>query len=136
MPDMADLQRELARIDGRGYKAYNDLRGTYDFGRFTPRGGATERKKQALRDRAASVDVPRQHLALRARLALDQPRHRRRIHDGSITSLLHVSRNMFYPEYRPQDIDPENRAPLIRIQFFQFGHAAGNPSIIAEYIYL
>ena len=30
-----DLQRTLQRIDGRGYKAYQDLRGAYDFGPFT-----------------------------------------------------------------------------------------------------
>ncbi len=35
MGDVADLQRELARIDGRGYKAYKDLRGAYAFGQFT-----------------------------------------------------------------------------------------------------
>lgn len=30
-----DLQRILERIDGRGYKAYNDIRGSYDFEFFT-----------------------------------------------------------------------------------------------------
>jgi predicted ABC-class ATPase len=30
-----DLQRELERIDGRGYPAYKDLRGSYAFSRFT-----------------------------------------------------------------------------------------------------
>jgi predicted ABC-class ATPase len=29
------LQRTLSRIDGRGYKAYKDLEGSYDFGRFS-----------------------------------------------------------------------------------------------------
>lgn len=29
-----DLQRELERIDRRGYPAYKDLRGQYDFGDF------------------------------------------------------------------------------------------------------
>ncbi|HET7579813.1 MAG TPA: ABC-ATPase domain-containing protein [Bacillales bacterium] len=31
---MKALQRHLSRIDGKGYKAYKDIRGTYDFGRF------------------------------------------------------------------------------------------------------
>ncbi|MGB2985644.1 MAG: ABC-ATPase domain-containing protein, partial [Phycisphaerae bacterium] len=35
MPDAEDLRKILARIDGRGYKAYKDLGGTYDFDRFT-----------------------------------------------------------------------------------------------------
>ena len=30
-----DLESTLRRIDGRGYKAYKDIRGTYDFPRFT-----------------------------------------------------------------------------------------------------
>ncbi len=30
-----DLRRELARIDGRGYKAYKDLKGAYNFDAFT-----------------------------------------------------------------------------------------------------
>ena len=30
-----DLLRILSRIDGRGYKAYEDIRGSYDFGDFT-----------------------------------------------------------------------------------------------------
>jgi predicted ABC-class ATPase len=30
-----ELRRELARIDGRGFPAYKDLRGSYDFERFT-----------------------------------------------------------------------------------------------------
>jgi predicted ABC-class ATPase len=30
-----DLRRILARIDGRGYKAYKDIEGSYDFGAFT-----------------------------------------------------------------------------------------------------
>jgi len=34
LPDMEDLRRTLARIDGRGYKAYKEIRGTYDFGDF------------------------------------------------------------------------------------------------------
>lgn len=29
-----DLVRELERIDGRGYPAYKDVRGGYDFGDF------------------------------------------------------------------------------------------------------
>ncbi|MGD9141044.1 MAG: ABC-ATPase domain-containing protein [bacterium] len=29
-----DLERTLRRIDGRGYKAYKDIQGDYDFGRF------------------------------------------------------------------------------------------------------
>jgi predicted ABC-class ATPase len=29
-----DLERTLARIDGKGYKAYKDLQGEYDFGEF------------------------------------------------------------------------------------------------------
>jgi predicted ABC-class ATPase len=28
------LRDSLRRIDGRGYKAYKDLRGAYDFGRY------------------------------------------------------------------------------------------------------
>ena len=35
MPDREDLRRALTRIDGRGYKAYKEIRGTYDFGDFT-----------------------------------------------------------------------------------------------------
>ena len=34
MKTLKDLQRALARIDGRGYKAYKDLQGAYDFGAF------------------------------------------------------------------------------------------------------
>jgi predicted ABC-class ATPase len=30
-----DLKRTLRRIDGRGYKAYKDIQGTYDLGKFT-----------------------------------------------------------------------------------------------------
>ncbi|KPJ89669.1 MAG: ATPase [Spirochaetes bacterium DG_61] len=30
-----DLRRVLQRIDGRGYKAYKDIEGTYDFGEYT-----------------------------------------------------------------------------------------------------
>jgi predicted ABC-class ATPase len=32
MPDGDDLQRILSRIDGRGYKAYREIRGAFDFG--------------------------------------------------------------------------------------------------------
>jgi len=35
MKSIDDLKRILARIDGRGYKAYKDLKGTYDFKTFT-----------------------------------------------------------------------------------------------------
>lgn len=35
MPDVNDLRRILVRIDGRGYKAYKDLEGRYEFGQFT-----------------------------------------------------------------------------------------------------
>ena len=31
MPDREQIQRELARIDGRGYRAYKEIRGGYDF---------------------------------------------------------------------------------------------------------
>ena len=31
MKDLNDLKRELSRIDGKGYKAYKDLEGQYDF---------------------------------------------------------------------------------------------------------
>ncbi|MGD2108454.1 MAG: ABC-ATPase domain-containing protein [Phycisphaerae bacterium] len=34
MNSVDDLRHELARIDGRGYKAYKDIRGAYDFGPF------------------------------------------------------------------------------------------------------
>ncbi len=34
MLELQDLQRELSRIDGRGYKAYQDLRGIYAFPDF------------------------------------------------------------------------------------------------------
>ncbi len=30
-----DLDRTLVRLDGKGYKAYRDIKGTYDFGEFT-----------------------------------------------------------------------------------------------------
>ncbi|HXV44797.1 MAG TPA: ABC-ATPase domain-containing protein, partial [Anaerolineae bacterium] len=32
---MADLQRLLSRIDGKGYPAYKDIRGSYAFEEFT-----------------------------------------------------------------------------------------------------
>lgn len=35
MRNVKDLVRILERIDGRGYKAYNDIRGSYDFEFFT-----------------------------------------------------------------------------------------------------
>jgi len=34
MRNVKDLQRQLSRIDGKGYKAYKDLEGAYDFGDF------------------------------------------------------------------------------------------------------
>ncbi len=34
MKNQNDLKRELARIDGKGYKAYKDLEGQYDFGNY------------------------------------------------------------------------------------------------------
>lgn len=34
MQSKEDLRKVLARIDGRGYKAYKDIEGTYDFGNF------------------------------------------------------------------------------------------------------
>ena len=34
MKNSNDLRNELARIDGRGYKAYKDIEGQYDFGNF------------------------------------------------------------------------------------------------------
>ena len=34
MKNLNDLNRDLYRIDGRGYKAYKDLEGQYDFGKF------------------------------------------------------------------------------------------------------
>jgi predicted ABC-class ATPase len=35
MPHSDDLRRDLARIDGRGYKAYKDIEGSYEFDAFT-----------------------------------------------------------------------------------------------------
>ena len=35
MNRVEELRRTLSRIDGRGYKAYKDLEGSYDFGRFS-----------------------------------------------------------------------------------------------------
>ena len=35
MPDSESLRRTLSRIDGRGYKAYKDIQGSYDFGGMT-----------------------------------------------------------------------------------------------------
>lgn len=35
MKDRKELQKILKRIDGKGYKAYNDIRGSYDFEFFT-----------------------------------------------------------------------------------------------------
>lgn len=29
-----DLKKIIARIDGKGYKAYKDIQGDYDFGNF------------------------------------------------------------------------------------------------------
>ncbi|MBI5966827.1 MAG: ABC-ATPase domain-containing protein [Deltaproteobacteria bacterium] len=34
MPSKEDLRKILARVDGRGYKAYKDIEGAYDFGDF------------------------------------------------------------------------------------------------------
>jgi predicted ABC-class ATPase len=34
MPSKEDLRKILARIDGRGYKAYKEIEGDYDFGEF------------------------------------------------------------------------------------------------------
>jgi predicted ABC-class ATPase len=34
MQTQEDLKRILTRIDGRGYKAYQDVEGAYDFGDF------------------------------------------------------------------------------------------------------
>lgn len=33
--DAASLQRKLEQIDGRGYKAYRQIRGAFEFRRFT-----------------------------------------------------------------------------------------------------
>ena len=33
--DQSGLRQKLQKIDGRGYKAYRDLAGSYDFPRFT-----------------------------------------------------------------------------------------------------
>ncbi len=35
MPDLQDLAAALRRLDGKGYKAYKDVKGRYDAGRFT-----------------------------------------------------------------------------------------------------
>ncbi|MGD9034053.1 MAG: ABC-ATPase domain-containing protein [Desulfobacteraceae bacterium] len=35
MNSVEELRRTLSRIDGRGYKAYKDLEGAYDFGQFS-----------------------------------------------------------------------------------------------------
>lgn len=35
MGNAADLRRMLHRIDGRGYKAYREIEGAYDFGQYT-----------------------------------------------------------------------------------------------------
>ena len=35
MKDFNDLKRELQRIDGKGYKAYKDIEGQYDFKIYT-----------------------------------------------------------------------------------------------------
>jgi len=35
MKNQSDLKELLKQIDGNGYKAYKDIRGEYDFGRFT-----------------------------------------------------------------------------------------------------
>ncbi len=35
MKDRKDLKKILKKIDGRSYKAYNDIKGTYNFGSFT-----------------------------------------------------------------------------------------------------
>ena len=34
MRNQEDLKRTLLRIDGRGYKAYKDIEGEYDFGEY------------------------------------------------------------------------------------------------------
>ena len=35
MKNKAQLEAMLRRIDGKGYKAYKDIQGVYDFGNFT-----------------------------------------------------------------------------------------------------
>ena len=35
MKDKKELQKILKRIDGKGYKAYNDIKGSYQFEFFT-----------------------------------------------------------------------------------------------------
>lgn len=35
MPGKEDLRRILARIDGKGYKAYKDIEGNYNYDNFT-----------------------------------------------------------------------------------------------------
>ena len=35
MPSADDLQRILGRIDGRGYKAYSEIKGAFEFPRYT-----------------------------------------------------------------------------------------------------
>ena len=35
MLNSEDLRSTLRRIDGRGYKAYKDIRGVYNFGEYT-----------------------------------------------------------------------------------------------------
>jgi len=35
MPSAEDLRRTLRRIDGRGYKAYKDIEGAYNFKEYT-----------------------------------------------------------------------------------------------------
>ncbi|MEC4679761.1 MAG: ABC-ATPase domain-containing protein, partial [Nitrospirota bacterium] len=35
MKSHSDLRQHLLRLDGRGYKAYKDLEGAYDFQTFT-----------------------------------------------------------------------------------------------------
>jgi len=37
MRSKEDLRRTLQRIDGRGYKAYKDIEGQYDFGPYRGR---------------------------------------------------------------------------------------------------
>ena len=35
MNSLEEVRRTLSSIDGRGYKAYKDLEGSYDFGQFS-----------------------------------------------------------------------------------------------------
>ena len=63
MHSVEELRRTLSRIDGRGYKAYKDLEGSYDFGRFSLHVDHVQRDPFAAPSKVR-VRVPMKHAGL------------------------------------------------------------------------